>query len=202
MKQVKIRQDAWSHEDDVLLAETVLRHIREGSTQLRAFDEVGDILNRTSAACGFRWNAVVRERYVEDIKQAKKERKERKRAQAFFANRSKPVNYLPSSNQALNLTSVIEFLKGLNVENQSHSQLKKENEMLLKENLELMTKNKELEKELNKLKEEHKIIEEDYQSLIQIMNRARRMALLQEDEPISKSTFRMDKNGNLEKLAK
>ncbi|GAE94123.1 prespore specific transcriptional activator RsfA [Gracilibacillus boraciitolerans JCM 21714] len=37
----KVRQDAWSHEDDLLLAETVLRHIREGSTQLKAFDEVG-----------------------------------------------------------------------------------------------------------------------------------------------------------------
>ena len=39
---MKVRQDAWSHEDDLLLAETVLRHIREGSTQLLAFDEVGD----------------------------------------------------------------------------------------------------------------------------------------------------------------
>ena len=57
---VKVRQDAWSHEDDLLLAETVLRHIREGSTQLNAFEEVGDHLNRTSAACGFRWNAEVR----------------------------------------------------------------------------------------------------------------------------------------------
>lgn len=197
---MKVRQDAWSHEDDVLLAETVLRHIREGSTQLRAFDEVGDILNRTSAACGFRWNAVVRDRYVEDIKQAKRERKERKRAQAYF--RSNHVNYLPATNQPMTLASVIEFLKSLNVDNQSTSQLKKENEKLLKENLELMTKNKELEKELAKLKEDHTIIEEDYQSLIQIMNRARRMAILQDDEPLSSSTFRMDKNGNLEKVAK
>lgn len=197
---MKVRQDAWSHEDDVLLAETVLRHIREGSTQLRAFDEVGDILNRTSAACGFRWNAVVRERYVEDIKQAKRERKERKRAQAYF--RTNHMSYAPSTNQSLSLASVIEFLKGLNVDNQSNSELKRENEKLLKENLELMTKNKELEKELMKLKEEHTVIEEDYQSLIQIMNRARRMAILQDDEPLSSSTFRMDKNGNLEKLAK
>lgn len=55
----KQRQDAWSEENDLLLAETVLRHVREGSTQLNAFEEVGDKLNRTSAACGFRWNAVV-----------------------------------------------------------------------------------------------------------------------------------------------
>ena len=51
---MKVRQDAWTDEDDLLLAETVLRHVREGSTQLNAFEEVGDQLNRTSAACGFR----------------------------------------------------------------------------------------------------------------------------------------------------
>src|SRR5690606_33309457 len=77
---MKVRQDAWSHEDDLLLAETVLRYIREGGTQLAAFDEVGDKLNRTSAACGFRWNAEVRNNYEQAIAIAKKQRKERKRA--------------------------------------------------------------------------------------------------------------------------
>ena len=79
---VKVRQDAWSHEDDLLLAETVLRHIREGSTQLNAFEEVGDVLNRTSAACGFRWNAEVRMKYDNAIDLAKRQRKEKKRAAA------------------------------------------------------------------------------------------------------------------------
>jgi prespore-specific regulator len=27
---MKVRQDAWSEENDLLLAETVLRHVREG----------------------------------------------------------------------------------------------------------------------------------------------------------------------------
>ena len=31
---MKVRQDAWTEENDLLLAETVLRHVREGSTQL------------------------------------------------------------------------------------------------------------------------------------------------------------------------
>ncbi len=67
----KKRQDAWTEEEDLLLAETVLRHVREGSTQLNAFEEVGDKLNRTSAACGFRWNAVVRQQYEESLQMAK-----------------------------------------------------------------------------------------------------------------------------------
>lgn len=37
-----VRQDAWSAEDDLILAEVTLRHIREGSTQLAAFEEVGE----------------------------------------------------------------------------------------------------------------------------------------------------------------
>lgn len=37
-----VRQDAWSAEDDLILAEITLRHIREGSTQLAAFEEVGE----------------------------------------------------------------------------------------------------------------------------------------------------------------
>lgn len=68
---MKVRQDAWTDEDDLLLAETVLRHVREGSTQLNAFEEVGDQLNRTSAACGFRWNAVVRYSYEQALQLAK-----------------------------------------------------------------------------------------------------------------------------------
>ena len=32
-----VRQDAWSPDDDLILAEVTLRHIREGSTQLCRF---------------------------------------------------------------------------------------------------------------------------------------------------------------------
>lgn len=220
---MKVRQDAWSEEDDLLLAETVLRHIREGSTQLRAFDEVGDVLNRTSAACGFRWNAVVRDKYEDAIKLAKKHRKERKR---MLAQQAKPGNFrMPAQSEQMyhppaippvqqnhaydikqnemTLQDVIQFLQGLSSKGIEESLLIQENEALKLKNNELSLKVAELEQELNKLKEEHKVIEEDYQSIIQIMNRARRMALLEEEEEERQSPkFRMDKDGNLEKIAK
>lgn len=69
------RQDAWTSDEDILLAETVLRYIREGKTQLEAFKEVGEKLSRTSAACGFRWNATLRKQYEEAIQIAKQNRK-------------------------------------------------------------------------------------------------------------------------------
>lgn len=69
------RQDAWADEEDILLAETVLRYIREGKTQLEAFKEVAKELSRTSAACGFRWNASIRKHYQDAITNAKQKRK-------------------------------------------------------------------------------------------------------------------------------
>ncbi|MDC3412820.1 RsfA family transcriptional regulator [Aquibacillus sp. 3ASR75-11] len=70
------RQDAWTEDEDILLAETVLRHIREGKTQLEAFKEVAKKLSRTSAACGFRWNATIRKQYQKAVQLAKQERKQ------------------------------------------------------------------------------------------------------------------------------
>jgi prespore-specific regulator len=64
----------WTEDEDIILAEAVLRHIREGSTMLNAFDEARIKLNRTSAACGFRWNAFVRKDYHNAVAIAKKER--------------------------------------------------------------------------------------------------------------------------------
>jgi prespore-specific regulator len=92
---MKVRQDAWTDENDLLLAETVLRHVREGSTQLNAFEEVGDKLDRTSAACGFRWNAVVRHNYEKALQLAKKQRKQRQRILGKDQGGKKKLLYAP-----------------------------------------------------------------------------------------------------------
>ncbi|MEK5645792.1 hypothetical protein BK138_35105 [Paenibacillus rhizosphaerae] len=54
------RKINWSTKDDNILAETVLNCIQNGKTQLIAFEEAAEKLNRTAAACGFRWNSTVR----------------------------------------------------------------------------------------------------------------------------------------------
>ncbi|WP_405102406.1 RsfA family transcriptional regulator [Oceanobacillus sp. FSL H7-0719] len=69
------RQDAWTREEDDLLAETVLQYIKNGKTQLEAFKVVANKLARTPAACGFRWNATIRKQYEGAIQSAKEERK-------------------------------------------------------------------------------------------------------------------------------
>jgi prespore-specific regulator len=250
---MKVRQDAWTDENDLLLAETVLRHVREGSTQLNAFEEVGDKLNRTSAACGFRWNAVVRHRYEKALQLAKKQRKQRQRVLGKDQGGKKKLLYsppvtsveeyeaapiptmapevlvetyeipdmtaemaeethvlptasvssyrkAPTSASSLTLDSVIDFLQNFNLSNLQNEALKSENERLKREISELRRHNEEMSAKLNDLEENKETIQEEYETLMKIMNRARKLVLFEEEErPGTK--FKMDRNGNLEKVA-
>lgn len=68
----KKRKDSWTIEDDKVLADTVLTYIREGKTQLQAFEETAMTLGRTKQACGFRWNKTLRKQYnVQKITRSK-----------------------------------------------------------------------------------------------------------------------------------
>ncbi len=229
---LKLRQDAWSEEDDLMLAETVLRHVREGSTQLNAFDEVGDRLNRTSAACGFRWNAVVRQTYESALQFAKKQRKDRQRAIGQFQPVRKKKLYEPpmpslteiglmddgleiaeivslpepmiqteaTPRTELTINHVISFLQSYKSTNIHHEALGHENERLKRENRILSSENRELTKRIRNLEENNATIQEDYEAFMNIMNRARKMMVIEEEKKIG-TTFRMDRNGNLEKVA-
>ncbi|MGY0694285.1 RsfA family transcriptional regulator [Virgibacillus sp. FSP13] len=230
---VKVRQDAWSHEDDLLLAETVLRHIREGSTQLNAFEEVGDKLNRTSAACGFRWNAEVRQKYDHAIDLAKRQRKEKKRAIAANTEKQKePVVSLSQHNEVitqndgeilqniidnnpienkpiettteeptLTMDMVIRFLKEVKKDYHASNQSKRNLEETQKENTLLRDHVSELEKKLAQTEEQLTTIQEDYQVFMQIMDRARKMTVFEDQGTMKPPAFRMDKNGNLQQIA-
>ncbi len=197
----KVRQDAWSHEDDLLLAETVLRHIREGSTQLNAFEEVGDKLNRTSAACGFRWNAEVRSKYVNAIDLAKRQRKELKRKQA--REKMKTISKSSGNVQGNEVTfdAVLAFLKNVKKDYDASNQSKASVEMMRKENEQLKDMLQKLEKQLKQKEKELETMREDYKTFIEIMDRARRMTVLNDERSYTSPAFRMDKNGNLEQLA-
>ena len=337
---MKVRQDAWTDEDDLLLAETVLRHVREGSTQLNAFEEVGDKLDRTSAACGFRWNAVVRHRYEKALQLAKKQRKQRQRILGKDVSGKKKLLYSPpvpsieefevpqpagmmemstelnetdslqlfntlntlemqdtfglqslqnlqeslllqdsdsnteleseSAREAVSQTSdsaeviseptetgptkvekpemplvatdipkieteslpqktafkpepemlaksapviqqtrqansltlghVIAYLQNLNSTNFHADIYKSENERLMREILGLRKENEGLKAQVKKLENNTQTMQEDYETLMQIMNRARKLVLFEEEDH-SSTKFKMDRNGNLEKVA-
>lgn len=203
-RMVKIRQDAWLKENDELLAEAVIRHVKEGSTQLNAFEEAGDVLNRTAAACGFRWNAVVRKIYEKELREAKKERKERMRVLGNTTRRRTPGVYLlPSSQEqgetksiplsALSLDIVIAYLLRLQHTGGSDSEATKWRHLA---NV-ATEKVKKLEVDIAALEQENRNIREDYEQFVQIMNRARRLVTLDEEQERTAPIFKMERNGNL-----
>ncbi len=242
---MKLRQDAWSEENDLLLAETVLRHVREGSTQLNAFEEVGDQLDRTSAACGFRWNSVVRQQYEQALSLSRKQRKQRQRLLGTDQGGKKKILYQPpslenfesitselesqfdtglvaeamprhiltqqvsqpmhssmltSTPSNITLDSVILFLQNFRKNESTLVALRTENERLKLEVQELARKNRELENKLGSVQKNSTSMQEDYETLINIMNKARKLAMIEEEER-PQTKFKMDRNGNLEKIA-
>ncbi|WP_026566358.1 RsfA family transcriptional regulator [Bacillus sp. UNC41MFS5] len=208
------RQDAWSQDEDLLLAEVVLRHIREGGTQLQAFEEVGRQLTRTSAACGFRWNSFVRKQYKSGIELAKNQRKELKKQPVPNEEETyeEPVNVeavpsvpTPTGNEqgsTITFTAVIHFLEGLQQKAQASSNNEAERKKSNEKIKELEKKAYYLAAENERLSKNLKAIEEDYRSLIEIMERARKMVVLQDEDRQQKVKFQMDKNGNLERVEK
>lgn len=240
---MKVRQDAWTEENDLLLAETVLRHVREGSTQLNAFEEVGDKLDRTSAACGFRWNSVVRHQYEQALVISRKQRKQRQRMLGIDQGGKKKLLYQPptladfetmeidfddedlveeveektssiepansslvnlatqaQANSSLNLENVISYLYKFRGVEANLAGVRAENDRLRLEVKELRKRNQDLESKIAGLQGKSNSIQEDYETLINIMNKARKLAMIEEEER-NNTKFRMDRNGNLEKLA-
>lgn len=96
---MKKRQDNWTKKEDKILLETVINHIKNGKTQVEALETVSNEISRTIAACGYRWNSVVRKQHTEAIEEAKKERhgktpkqnKPHKERQILFSD---VINYL------------------------------------------------------------------------------------------------------------
>ena len=103
-------------------------------------------------------------------------------------------------NEELNLQKVISYLQYLNSTQFQSTILKSENARLKRENLDLKHQNEDLQNRIHELEKNSVTMQEDYETMMKIMNRARKLVLFEEDEP-SNSTFKMDRNGNLEKLA-
>ena len=207
-----VRQDAWTPEDDLMLAEVTLRHIREGSTQLSAFEEVGQRIGRTPAACGFRWNSCVRKKYDAAIQIAKAQRQKRNsRKSAALEERTggagaeRSGKSASATEESVSIDSIIRFLRQWKQSQgeltRTIRQLEKQLQEKEEEIAKLKAENERLASEVNNVQTDYQAVNEDYKALIKIMERARKMAfLVDEDEEELKSRFKMDANGNLERI--
>ncbi|MNW59237.1 Prespore-specific transcriptional regulator RsfA [compost metagenome] len=151
------RRDSWTDEDDIILANAVLKHIREDSTQLKGFEEASDKLCRTTSACGFRWNSMVRKKYEVELKEAKEIRKNGR--VSFNGITTNEILTIPTTdiNQVMDAFKTI--LDEYNHMKQLISNLQEENNNL-------------------KRQIENRPIDDISQSLMELMNRAREMGIL------------------------
>lgn len=188
-----VRQDAWTNDEDLVLAEVALRHIREGSTQLASFEEVGERLSRTAAACGFRWNSSIRKRYEAAIVIAKRQRKNLKKTKLADDNDSDPLEIanevvdrivpqaqdpkLKESETQLSIDDVITFLTAQKAILSSNNVSSEENSELNVKVTQLTNDNEKLLKAYTHLQENYDTMQQDYQLLIQIMDRAKQMSI-------------------------
>ncbi|WNB90502.1 RsfA family transcriptional regulator [Bacillus sp. NEB1478] len=177
-----LRQDAWTQEEDTILAQVTLKHIRDGSTQLVAFEEVGEKLSRTPAACGFRWNSLIRKQYESSISEAKQVRKDRNKRKGkqntSYAEKTAVVNsrdIKQRSGKHPSIDDVIHFLQQLQLENPQAENLEVENKKLLLKLQEIKKENGHLKKKLDKVMKEFNTVSRDYKELLQIMDRARKL---------------------------
>lgn len=210
-----VRQDAWSPDDDLILAEVTLRHIRDGSTQLAAFEEVGQRIGRTSAACGFRWNSCVRKRYDEAIGMAKQQRQKRSYmkkqgissvsgGERLLAEDGEAAKNDLLNAEALSLEAIIRYLRQWKGTVQDMNRQIRHLEKEVKEKTEQLREYKEqndrLAKEVGEVQTDYQVVNDDYKALIRIMDRARRLAFLAEEPDEDRTRFKMDANGNLERI--
>ncbi|WP_371826341.1 RsfA family transcriptional regulator [Alicyclobacillus fastidiosus] len=197
-----MRQDAWTTEDDEILAEIVLKHIKQGSTQLAGFNEASRRLGRTAAACGFRWNACVRKQQRNIIEIAKEERKrsksERVQAQMEGGDLDHPTATLMSWAQVLRFlrqeknTAQEWASRWRNAERQATEWKNRFRE--------LQDEHRRIRDEYQQLRNDYDTIAKDYKVLVQIMERARKAAVLDETQLSEGFMYQIDEFGNLERV--
>lgn len=140
-----VREDAWTSSHDELLKRIVLKHIASGSTQLKAFQEAANTLKRTESACGYRWNAQVRQLHKEEVASAKEERyKLRQRPQPELeVVKEESIKQTPEVNEDITslqkevdeLKTYIKYLQGTQIKQLNEKILDLESQLKIKKNL-------------------------------------------------------------------
>lgn len=175
-KTMGVRQEGWAEFEDELLAKTVIDYVQNGKTQLLAFEEAAKKLNFTPHVCAFRWNSSLRKRYDEEMKAAK-EQKALLPPKKYYTKKVVSIQ----ERMPLSVQQVLEMLQAF------------------------VSDYENVKREVNIFKKQQQNPEslhfsvDDVEVMASLFKRARDQNLLEEgNQP--KSVFKMDNNGNLERL--
>lgn len=161
-QSTKAKQRNWSVEEDSLLKEVVLEAIRNGTTQLEAFEIVAGQTHRTPGSVGFRWNNSVRKTASKEIEIIKREQKRNTNKKNNNKDKHKPQNdnatspLTPISNQS----SMEELAAAL---------------ITYQDVINFLLSKQENENDYNVLSDKHKLLQEKYDTLEKNFNEVKRV---------------------------
>lgn len=137
-------------------------------------------MGRTTAACGFRWNSVVRKQYKEEIEKAKQE----KRATRLKREDRGKLKLTAKQSSQSNYETV---LKELTTSHQKIRRLEDENTSLKAQLNDKDQKIQDLENQIRANRTPEQVVNDDFHTFMSIMKRARDMGVLS-DERLSESS--------------
>lgn len=177
----------WTEKEDAILANSMLKSIKDGDTLASGYAEAGEKLNRSIAACRNRWNSVIRRNYETEIKKAKQHKmekthdvvghliKEEETLQVAEMNHNQKKltetkleeQFLPDI-QHITIEDCIEYLT-------NSQSMKEKNQKLKAENLLLKNENERLKLKYNELVKKKRQNEEKYYTLMKIVQQASKL---------------------------
>lgn len=205
-EQINLKRP-WTKEEERFLGETVVEYIASGNTIEDAIEKVSKDINRTLAACKFRWHNTIRPKFKASLEIVKEERKKKTSIKENLTSSVESVESIDLGSPFLqftqNLESISQQVEQLQNEltdiKQRYIEKNQLVQMLTEENRRIKRENEELKNELEEVDQRSLSIARDYKTMIEIINRARMMSLVPDSDTQS---FQMDLNGNLERIKK
>lgn len=213
---------SWSEQEDRELAQIVIQEVERGSLFKRAFQMAAEKLGRTESACAFRWHGRLSSRYKEEIEIARGKRRKRKKPAEPEKTWKETTDEVEPLDLRLEKTErrmallqqtswedliflQVEKAKENRRENQRMEELIRQQRqtihLLQKENDRLTLENAKLKEQFKKMDQQGKTAFEDYQLLMGIIARARKLALLAEEDPEAfKQLFEMSDRESLQRF--
>jgi RsfA family transcription factor len=210
-----LQGDIWTAEDDALLAETILRNVREGNTVIDGCREIEVKTNgkRTAPASKFRWFTKIVEQYKAGYELAKIEGAKVKQAKKRKTNKGERFeeivkevfeSEIPSFEKEIDPDDFIILAKKFKEQQSKKKSEESNHEKTIKE---LQRKNERLEKELNDAKKEADWYNElllakqrDYNKIVEALGTLKNLGVsITIPEPESPK-YKIEKDGTVSKL--
>lgn len=208
-----LQGDIWTGDDDVLLAEMVLRFVREGKTVMDACREMERVTDgrRTASASKFRWFTKLVDQYNAGYELAKQDGKKAKDAKKRKVNKGERFeeileNVLQKTEEAEKEIEPDDFIVLAKKFKEQQNKKIQENSSHEKELKQLRKNNEKLEKELAEAKKDVELYNEllvakqnDYNKVIEALQTLKGLGVnISIPEPESPK-YVVDKNGMVSK---